>query len=240
MSNTKNYLDEWYSIKTLGDYFAVLNKVPSYYGLGEALWKHNKGKTDYLTRGFDLVSTIDLQESFTPVKQEFKNWEYHLPGYLPRGETNDFSNKFSYGFDRYSVSLNQNNLYAKLMELGFYVNYGFVVGLHIQKPGDIKSIHYDHYTTIYLNMDKETPFDVNDRQPIHRGLKLKSLFIFLDDQIPGQGICYLDEKEETQCLNWVKGDIYTFNWKTTPHWTFNSSYQDRPMLLVTGFNDGTI
>lgn len=236
------YLDAWYSIKTLSDYQRVLNEVPSYYQLGEELWRSHKHIAVFSNRGFWKICNLpEFTAYMIDTNTEFKNWEYHTEGYLPIGESNDFNDKFSYGFDRYPLYYNTKQLKA-LMELGFYKNYGYVAGLHRQKPGDIKSIHYDHYTKIYTDLPfaKDTIFNTTTRQVEHRGLQLLSLFIFVDDQKPGQGIGYLDENNKSKYLTWKAGDVYCFNWRTTPHWTFNSSYTERDIILLTGFNDGTV
>jgi len=227
-----DYINKWYSINTLRDYLRLLDEVPSYYELGEVLWEHHKDIGSFSVRGLDIIGSVVIDKNLKSLKiPEFKNWEYHTPGYLPKGEEADFKNNFSYGFDRYKIS---EQSYAK--QLGFEGG-EYVIGLHTQKPGDIKGIHYDHYTKLYENYDPACGFDPVRRQ-ISRKANLESYFIFLEDQVPGQGIGYLNEENEEKYLSWSAGDICKINWKTTPHWTFNSSYTNRNILLLTGYKNG--
>ena len=63
-----------------------------------------------------------------------------------------------------------------------------------------------------------------------RTSKTVRFLVFLRDWEPGQGVLFgnyfLDR--------WRSGDAWWFDWISVPHSTFNMSWEDRPMLQITG------
>ncbi len=63
-----------------------------------------------------------------------------------------------------------------------------------------------------------------------RTSKTVRFLVFLRDWEPGQGVLFgnyfLDK--------WRSGDAWWFDWISVPHSTFNMSWDDRPMLQITG------
>lgn len=63
-----------------------------------------------------------------------------------------------------------------------------------------------------------------------RTSKTVRFLVFLRDWEPGQGVLFgnyfLDR--------WRSGDTWWFDWISVPHSTFNMSWEDRPMLQITG------
>lgn len=63
-----------------------------------------------------------------------------------------------------------------------------------------------------------------------RTSKTVRFLVFLRDWEPGQGVLFgnyfLDR--------WRSGDAWSFDWLSVPHSTFNMSWEDRPILQITG------
>jgi hypothetical protein len=54
--------------------------------------------------------------------------------------------------------------------------------------------------------------------------------VFLRDWEPGQGVIFGNDFFH----RWRSGDAWWFDWLTLPHSTFNMSWEDRPLLQITG------
>ena len=107
--------------------------------------------------------------------------------------------------------------------------------LHNQKPGQTHPFHMDLINS-YLRLapkyyNTEIPVFENENDVfIALKNKLRRVFIFLEDWIPGQ-VVMLGTKVITE---WHSGDVLWFDWYHVPHGTANFSRQNRMMLQVTG------
>lgn len=92
--------------------------------------------------------------------------------------------------------------------------------IHNQQPGQTHTFHMDVIDS-YNNY-------ISD--PIEKEKKVKRVFIFLEDWVPGQVIML-----GTKIISgWTKGDVLWFDWYHVPHGTANFSRRNRMMLQITG------
>ena len=87
-----------------------------------------------------------------------------------------------------------------------------------QRPGKMVPLHLDGYKHLYYGLPPEQEHLV------------RRYVIFLEDQRPGQVWLVNDD-----FVHWHRGDVLTWSHCITPHGTANFGYNDRPILVVTGF-----
>lgn len=89
-----------------------------------------------------------------------------------------------------------------------------------QKPGKMIPIHLDGYKHHYYDLPPEEEYRVG------------RYIIFLEDQKLGQAW-----QLNNEWITWKKGDVLTWSHCITPHGTANFGYEERPILVVTGFKN---
>ena len=107
--------------------------------------------------------------------------------------------------------------------------------LHNQKPGQTHPFHMDmissyvRYVSEYYGTNLPTYSNKHDIVKFLKN-KVKRVFIFLEDWVPGQ-VIMLGTKTIT---GWKKGEVLWFDWYHVPHGTANFSRHNRMLLQVTG------
>ena len=95
-----------------------------------------------------------------------------------------------------------------------------IAQIHNQQPGQTHTFH----------MDVIDSYNKYISDPIEKKNKVRRVFIFLNDWVPGQVIMLVTKI----FTGWTKGDVLWFDWYNLPHGTANFSRQNRMMIQVTG------
>jgi len=121
-------------------------------------------------------------------------------------------------FDLSLITPKQNKEIWEWMQSWYLKNP--IAQIHNQQPGQTHTFHmdvidsYNHYIS----------------DPIEKKNRVRRVFIFLNDWVPGQ-VIMLGTKIFT---GWHSGDVLWFDWYNLPHGTANFSRQNRMMLQITG------
>ena len=107
--------------------------------------------------------------------------------------------------------------------------------LHNQKPGQSHPFHMDMISSYVKYVSKYYGVTLPNTQTNNEVVaylknKVKRVFVFLEDWLPGQIIMLGNQL----IVEWNKGDVLWFDWYNVPHGTANFSRSDRMLLQVTG------
>lgn len=99
------------------------------------------------------------------------------------------------------------------------------IRLQIEKPGSYFVVHIDRH--------RYKVWNVNDPEVIYEKVKEQhshNIYIcFFDEQELGQMFCFGKKN-----IQWVSGDVYTWEHQSIPHYTANVGYHDNYILVITG------
>lgn len=106
--------------------------------------------------------------------------------------------------------------------------------VNLQKPNQITRLHYDTLDSFFDSFQEymDHPFDLEKLQP--KGTKpVRRFFVALSDWTPGM----MFQMGTDHWSGWKAGDVVEFFWPYNLHSTANASFEERPLLKITGYTD---
>lgn len=98
------------------------------------------------------------------------------------------------------------------------------IRLQVEKPGQYFVVHMDRQRYKKWNLDEEVEYEKVKEQHSH------DIFVtFLKDQELGQNFSF-----GLTSINWKKGDTFTWEHQSIPHYTSNVGYHTNYILVTTG------